>query len=254
MKKLFILFFSLLTIISFSQTLEVVYSESRNLSEELENLEIPETEGVNSILIQQLIKEQLDKPIIKDQLDKPTNFKLTSSNGRSVYKTIEQEEDETVGDLSILLINEKEQYYRNFENDNFLHQTNMFSRTFLIEEPIDQFEWDVLDETKVVNGYKCKKAISKKVKGVEAWYTSEVSLNVGPRHFQGLPGLIMQVNTDRLIITALDIKIIEENTVINRPTKGKKMTEEQYNKILDKKMRNQPNSNKNGIEVKVITM
>ena len=52
MKKPCILFFSLLTFVSFSQTLEVVYSETTDLSDELKNLDLPEMEGVNNILIQ----------------------------------------------------------------------------------------------------------------------------------------------------------------------------------------------------------
>jgi hypothetical protein len=52
MKKPCILFFSLLTFVSFSQTLEVVYSETTDLSDELKNLDLPEMEGVNNLLIQ----------------------------------------------------------------------------------------------------------------------------------------------------------------------------------------------------------
>ena len=69
MKKLCILFFSLLTFVSFSQTLEVVYSETTDLSDEFKNLDLPEMEGVNNLLIQQLIQQQASKPV---------SFKLTS--------------------------------------------------------------------------------------------------------------------------------------------------------------------------------
>lgn len=56
------------------------------------------------------------------------------------------------------------------------------------------FEWEILPETKTIQGYESQKATTK-FRGREytAWFTPEIPISDGPYKFHGLPGLILQV-------------------------------------------------------------
>lgn len=71
---------------------------------------------------------------------------------------------------------------------------------------------------------------------ITAWYTPQIPVSQGPGEYFGLPGLILEVQADRTSI--LCSKIIlnpKEAEMIKRPTKGEKVTQEQYAKIVKEK-------------------
>ncbi|WP_458629312.1 GLPGLI family protein [Winogradskyella sp. PC D3.3] len=51
------------------------------------------------------------------------------------------------------------------------------------------------EESKVINGYTCYLATIDKLndKKVKAWYTPDIPVKHGPRGFNGLSGLIMEI-------------------------------------------------------------
>jgi len=72
---------------------------------------------------------------------------------------------------------------------------------------------------------------------VTAWYTLQIPINQGPGEYWGLPGLILEINADRT--TILCSKIImnpAEKEVIKVPSKGKEVSQKEYNEIVKKKM------------------
>lgn len=62
------------------------------------------------------------------------------------------------------------------------------------EELQPEFKWQLHNESKKILDYQCKKA-TVKYRGREftAWYTSEIPVNNGPFVFEGLPGLILEL-------------------------------------------------------------
>ena len=72
---------------------------------------------------------------------------------------------------------------------------------------------------------------------VTAWYTPQIPVSQGPGDFWGLPGLILEVNTDKTII--LCSKIImnpQEKVQIKAPEKGEVVSRKEYNETVKKKM------------------
>ncbi len=72
---------------------------------------------------------------------------------------------------------------------------------------------------------------------ITAWYTLQIPINQGPAEYWGLPGLILEINADRT--TILCSKIImnpTEKEVIKVPSKGKEVSQKEYNEIIKKKM------------------
>ena len=71
---------------------------------------------------------------------------------------------------------------------------------------------------------------------VTAWFTPQIPVGTGPGEYGGLPGLILELNVDRT--TILCSKIVmnpKEADAIEAPTKGDKVTREEYNLIVKEK-------------------
>ena len=75
-----------------------------------------------------------------------------------------------------------------------LSYTDKISRDNLrYEEEIPAMEWQLLDESKIVEGYTCYRAeCDFRGRRYVAWYTPEIPISNGPWKFGGLPGLILE--------------------------------------------------------------
>jgi GLPGLI family protein len=72
---------------------------------------------------------------------------------------------------------------------------------------------------------------------VTAWYTPEVPLNQGPGEYWGLPGLILEVSAGQTTIVCSKIVMNpKDKTEINSPDKGKEVSQEEFDKIVNDKM------------------
>ncbi|MCU7617623.1 GLPGLI family protein [Chryseobacterium sp. PBS4-4] len=60
-------------------------------------------------------------------------------------------------------------------------------------EAQEKAKWDFVNETKIIQGYTCKKAVGKyHHKTIIAWYTKEIPISEGPYTFKNLPGLVLE--------------------------------------------------------------
>ncbi|MCL6268135.1 GLPGLI family protein [Flagellimonas myxillae] len=76
-----------------------------------------------------------------------------------------------------------------------------------------------------------------KAQEITVWYTPEIPISQGPGTYWGLPGLILEVNDGRTAI--LCSKLIlnpKEEVEIEAPTKGKQVTQKEYDDLMSKKM------------------
>lgn len=72
---------------------------------------------------------------------------------------------------------------------------------------------------------------------ITAWYTPEIPISQGPGPYWGLPGLILEVITERTAI--LCSKLIlnpDKKEAVEPPSKGKKVSQAEYDQIMAKKM------------------
>lgn len=72
---------------------------------------------------------------------------------------------------------------------------------------------------------------------VTAWYTMSIPVNSGPGEYWGLPGLILEVNSGRTTILCTKIVLNPaDKDEIRKPTKGKEISQEDYQATVKKKM------------------
>lgn len=147
--------------------------------------------------------------------------------------------------------------FKNLKTKTIVNQTDIMSKPFLIKDKLEEIDWQLTSETKNIGNYTCYKAtFSKqvekhnislntgKVKEVKemvtkvttAWYTPQIPISNGPKEYQGLPGLILEINDGHTTIVCTEIIINPtEKIEIIKPKKGKVVTREKFNKISKQK-------------------
>jgi GLPGLI family protein len=157
--------------------------------------------------------------------------------------------------------------YKNTKDALVLEETEFFGKKFLITEGGEKPAWKLGSETKKIGNYTCFKATlvkedtafdfssfgrrggnanadkkeNKEEKAktvlVTAWYTPQIPVSQGPGEFWGLPGLILEVHAGKTTVLCTSVTMNpKEKLALKMPKKGKKVTREEYNKIVTKKM------------------
>jgi GLPGLI family protein len=74
-------------------------------------------------------------------------------------------------------------------------------KNYKYQFPLSKMNWKIEDEVKKIGVYNCQKAtLAIGGRKWTAWFTPDIPLNSGPYKFQGLPGLIVSVSDENLII------------------------------------------------------
>ena len=81
-----------------------------------------------------------------------------------------------------------------FKNNEITTFQDRFKSVYQYEESTPNLNWNLVQGDKEILGYKCKKATVKhRGREYTAWYTVDIPINKGPYVFEGLPGLIMEI-------------------------------------------------------------
>ncbi|NQX86750.1 MAG: GLPGLI family protein [Flavobacteriaceae bacterium] len=200
--------------------------------------------------------------ILQKQFQK--TFKLSFNKQESLYKEEEQLESPMPQsqNMEVMFIGgtSSNVFYKNLTEKRFSKQSETMGKLFLIQGALEKYDWELGSETKNIGNYTCFKATLKQSSEknslvmmkddnlddslnegeteIVAWYTPQIPVNTGPDDYHGLPGLILEVNDG--FQTILCSKIVlnpKNNTEIIAPTKGKKVTPERYNEIMEKKFK-----------------
>lgn len=136
--------------------------------------------------------------------------------------------------LNKILIGYKPYYFSNDDKTFlFVYQDVIVSKKYKIE-------WKLLNETKQIDNYICYKAIyvekfknrigEDRERTITAWYCPELQFPYGPLDFNGLPGLILELEKNGNKYVVKNIQLEKEMSVPK--LKGKIITEEEYIKKL----------------------
>jgi GLPGLI family protein len=148
-------------------------------------------------------------------------------------------------------------YYKDLQGKTYRNQTEIQGKVFLIKDDLPTYDWKMSTETKNIGMYTCYKATySKEVEQKQvtfingemkeevvketivttAWYTLQVPVSNGPDNYQGLPGLILEINDGKNLIVCTEISMNPSKSIkIEAPKKGKVVSQEKYDEIQNKK-------------------
>ncbi len=148
-------------------------------------------------------------------------------------------------------------YYKNIKENRFANKTAIMGKPFLVKDKLENYDWQLSTQTKNIGMYTCYKATftkevenisvsmingesketkTKKMVTTTAWYTTQVPVSNGPKDYQGLPGLILEINDGTTTIVCTEIVLNrEKEVVIEEPEKGKVVSKKKFNKIQKQK-------------------
>lgn len=187
-----------------------------------------------------------DMPALMDSLPKErkTTKMLTFSKGASLYeKDGRKAEEQAVeeGGMRIMMVEPEEIVFSDLEQMTTTEQREFMSRMFLISTDLRRHTWKLTGKQKTVAGYPCQEAVyaDTAIKAV-AWFCPQIPVSSGPGGFGNLPGMILELNFDNgdRIITAKKVEINEvQQNQLKKPTKGKKVSREEFKAIVAEKMK-----------------
>mgnify|MGYP000088382137 CR=1 FL=1 len=144
--------------------------------------------------------------------------------------------------------------YKNVKENRYTNKTETYGKLFLIKDTLSNRKWELVNETKNIGDYTCFKAVYKdtyntqtftengeaeeitKDRTTTVWYTPQIPVNNGPEDFHGLPGLILEINDGKLTLVCSKIIMNPSEAIeIKEPKKGKVVSQEKFNEIMDKK-------------------
>lgn len=167
-------------------------------------------------------------------------------------------------------------YYKNVKEKSYTVDKEFMGKEFLVKDSLPNLKWKMEGETRVIGGYNCFKAtavrpasktdfrnfrpkkedaaITKpadaakktsildeldmpKETVITAWYTPEIPVSQGPENYWGLPGLILEVNDGKTVILCSKVILNPKvKTEIKASTKGKVITQKEFDETVIKKM------------------
>jgi len=206
--------------------------------------------------------------MMKKQFEK--TYILTFNKEESIFKEEEQLEAPQRQGMVMVMVETggSDVMYKNTKEKRYANQNESFSKLFLIQDELEDIDWELGSETKNIGDYTCYKATFKRevevrqggirmsgdkdsdketdkdVKPemkeiiVTAWYTPQIPVNAGPNEYHGLPGLILEVTDGTTSILCSKVVLNPEKKIeIKEPTKGKKITQKKYDAMMEKKMK-----------------
>jgi len=159
-------------------------------------------------------------------------------------KADEQEVNEEMagGGTMVVKMEEPEEIrYFDIKNQNAIDQRDFMSRTFLVESKADTLPWKLTGNRRDILGYPCMEAgYTKDSTSTTAWFAPSIPVSTGPGSYRGLPGLILEVNVNqgKRVIKAESLTMGEVASLLVKPKKGKKMSKEEFNKMVEEKTGN----------------
>jgi GLPGLI family protein len=177
-----------------------------------------------------LPKEQIFKKLL--YFNPAASIYIADQSGE-ISDEIEQQSEN--GLIKIKMDHPDEKYYCDLQEKNMTSQRDLMGRKFIVEEDLTKSEWKLTGKEKHILNYACMEATKNESgRSISAWYTTAIPISSGPARFAGLPGIILAVgiNNGQLMMTAVKISLQEiDNKIIVKPSDGKKVTKEEFDKI-----------------------
>ena len=232
MKKIILLFAGILPLCMFAQsTGEITYEDKVNMHRRLTG------------------ERERFKEFVPEF--RSTHKTLLFSEAAALYTTAKKQPEENVpevggrrsGHIRMMrsMGRNNEILYTDLNEGTQVSQRDFMDKKFLIDGTPKTYAWKITGKQMKFGEYVCMEATyTDTAKTVKVWFTPQIPLSTGPADFGGLPGTILAVdiNEGERTITAIEINMRElEASEMTKPTKGKKVTEEEYRAIVKEKMK-----------------
>ncbi|HVZ96145.1 MAG TPA: GLPGLI family protein [Chitinophagaceae bacterium] len=199
-------------------------------------------------------------------------FELTFGNNQSIWKRIDDEGAiDEAGDngggmhIRIMAQGQNDIIFCDFSLGKEVEQKEIFDKKYIVTDSIKKLNWKLTGDTQTILNHVCQKAIAQKTgkrtevnidngvmkkkeaddtTNIIAWFTTDIPVSAGPEYPGELPGLILalEMNKGSVVYKATAISEKADPADIKEPTKGKKVTPDEFKaeqqKLMDEMQRN----------------
>jgi GLPGLI family protein len=133
--------------------------------------------------------------------------------------------------------------YQNINKREKFIVMDLWGNPAYIKDTMDNRNWKITENTRMISGYNCRKAIWEMNDStrIYAWFSVDIVPSVGPEGLQGLPGAILGLATEdgSIIYFAKEVKAMDPPAgILKYDEKGKDVyTEEALKAILAERMK-----------------
>ena len=215
--------------------------------------EKPASGNAGTVVYEQVVKLEIklegDAAQFADRLPKERKSqKVLYFNGvNSLYENKSTDEDQTMnaeshgGAVMIRMMEPDNKVFTNLSENKQVEKREFMTREFLIETELNPSEWKLTGNQKMVLNYPCQEAVKETKEGkISAWFTPVIPVSAGPGIYNGLPGLVLSVDVNNgkqtLNAISVDMNPVADNIIV-KPEKGKKISREEFDKIVAEKMK-----------------
>lgn len=206
---------------------------------------------------------------MKNNLEK--TYELSFNKTASIYREEEKlDQNSSRGGMRFLMMTggASGKHYKNVQTKKSTKENEFSGKNFLIKDELVAYKWKMEKETKMIGdqmSFKATTVVNMPVRRemrfgrrnnneedkreeeaikkptsepviVTAWYTLDIPISQGPGDYWGLPGLILEVSVrDTKIMCTKIVLNPKEKAELKEPTKGKIVTQEEYDEIVAKK-------------------
>ena len=171
--------------------------------------------------IKKTVGNGMFEDMLKDQLPqfKTGYYNFTFANNKSIYKFDHWDEASKKVPQFWRKSDEENIWFCNYETGKMNMQKNIDGTNIDIEDSIPKLKWRITNDTRVIAGFNCRKAVAIIFDSVYvfAFYTDEIMISGGPCTINGLPGMILGVTIPRLytswIATKVSLSGVDENQI-----------------------------------------
>ena len=201
--------------------------------EEKIKLEI-KLEGESAAYSEMLPKERTEQKILYFS---PESSLFESVADPSKNEMLEQEGANVV----VQVYQDNSKVFRDLKENRRYEQRDFMTRQFLIESDQGATDWKLTGNQQTMLGFPCQEAVREEDgRKIRAWFTPSIPVPTGPGNQGNLPGMILAVDVNdgqrTVTATSVDFAPVDAKKMV-KPKEGKKVTADQYKKIVDEKMK-----------------
>ncbi|MEL7534866.1 MAG: GLPGLI family protein [Bacteroidota bacterium] len=233
MKSLFFTFLLTLPLLSLAQTQgTVIYTETMKL-----DIQFEMPEGMNEEMMAAIPKSQSSTKV------------LYFNESESIFKDMPQDEEgdgmswngsSGGAEVRMVMRQPESSFYLNFDDARRIEQREFMGKVFRISGDLPSYEWKITGEQKTFEDYVLMQAtFEDSTRKIVAWFCPQIPVSGGPDAFNQLPGLVLEVdiNDGERTFVATDVSLGELENPIEKPKKGKEISQEEFEVVVAEKMK-----------------
>jgi GLPGLI family protein len=213
-----------------------IFGQSGNIQfEEVRKIEI-KLEGEMAQMMKDMPKEQRSEKTLYFSPE-ATLYQKSETKEAETSKSFAGHEGAVVFSMS----SGDNKVFVDLTENKMVEQREFMTRMFLIENDLEQGEWKISGNQKMILEYPCMEASKTDTAGVvtTVWFAPSFPVKGGPGQFCTLPGMVLEVTIgdakQQYIAKVIDMTPPDKE-LFKRPKEGKKVTREEFDKTVAEKM------------------